>query len=71
MKTIYNFHIDRGADMRSRLCLGVLGLCAYLLSPVYSYAQSTPADFYKGKDIHFLISHPAGGGYDMRVICSA
>ena len=27
-------------------------------------AQS-PADFYKGKDVKMLISHPAGGGYDV------
>jgi tripartite-type tricarboxylate transporter receptor subunit TctC len=25
----------------------------------------TPAEFYKGKEIRMLISHPAGGGYDL------
>ena len=25
----------------------------------------TPAEFYKGKDIKMLISHPPGGGYDV------
>lgn len=35
-----------------------------LASSVAGFAQS-PADFYKGKDVHLLISHPAGGGMDV------
>ncbi|MDB5594058.1 MAG: tripartite tricarboxylate transporter family receptor [Hyphomicrobiales bacterium] len=26
--------------------------------------SETPAEFYRGKDVRLLISHPAGGGYD-------
>ena len=30
-----------------------------------AFAQQSPAEFYKGKDIKMLISHPPGGGYDV------
>lgn len=38
---------------------------ALALSLTHAQAQTPPAaDFFKGKDIHMLISHPAGGGMD-------
>ncbi len=46
-----------------RLC-GLLIPAALLSLPQPVQAQ-TPAGFYRGRDVHVLISHPPGGGYDV------
>ena len=44
--------------------LVTLAFAAALFGGTTASAQS-PAEFYKGKEIRMLISHPAGGGYDL------
>jgi tripartite-type tricarboxylate transporter receptor subunit TctC len=43
--------------------LAAIAAVALALAPATATAQ-TPAEFYKGKQITLLVSHPAGGGYD-------
>lgn len=40
------------------------GTLACLLSCAGTAQAQTPAEFYKGRDIRLLVSHPPGGGYD-------
>src|SRR5665647_393201 len=40
-------------------------LLAVTLSLTAVARAETPAEFYKGKDVRMLISHPPGGGYDI------
>jgi tripartite-type tricarboxylate transporter receptor subunit TctC len=40
-------------------------LLAVTLSLTTAARAETPAEFYKGKDVRMLISHPPGGGYDI------
>lgn len=51
--------------MQVRLRLRLALLLAPLAAPVFAHAEDNPADFYKGKEIRMLISHPPGGGYDV------
>jgi tripartite-type tricarboxylate transporter receptor subunit TctC len=46
--------------MRSAGAVAIVGL---LLS-AWGAAAQTPAEFYKGRQLTLLVSHPAGGGYD-------
>jgi tripartite-type tricarboxylate transporter receptor subunit TctC len=41
-----------------------LAVAAALLAPATAALAQTPAEFYKGREIRLLVSHPPGGGYD-------
>lgn len=47
---------------RSAITFGILGLSA--VTAVASAAASTPAEFYKGKQLHLIVGSDPGGGYD-------
>ena len=50
--------------LRGRRLLVMLAVGAGLTAGTPASAQN-PAEFYKNKEIRMLISHPAGGGYDL------
>lgn len=45
--------------------LGYVGAAGLLTASGAALAQSSPADFYKGKQMKFIIRSDAGGGYDL------
>lgn len=49
---------------RGTAVLAALNLVVHLAAALPASAE-TVADFYKGKDVRMLISHPPGGGYDI------
>lgn len=51
--------------MRIKLRLRLALLLASALSASAAVAKDDVADFYKGKEVRMLISHPPGGGYDV------
>lgn len=50
--------------MRSTVACGAIMAALAALGSVHPAMAQTPAEFYKGKQLTLLISHPAGGGYD-------
>jgi tripartite-type tricarboxylate transporter receptor subunit TctC len=50
--------------LRGQRLLVMLAIAAALIGGTAASAQD-PAEFYKNKEIRMLISHPAGGGYDL------
>jgi tripartite-type tricarboxylate transporter receptor subunit TctC len=50
--------------LRGKRLLVTLAVVAVLVGGSAASAQN-PAEFYKNKEIRMLISHPAGGGYDL------
>jgi tripartite-type tricarboxylate transporter receptor subunit TctC len=49
--------------MSNRVAVGGVAACL-LLGAVTAAQAQTPAEFYKGRDLRLLVSHPPGGGYD-------
>lgn len=47
-------------ELRLALCTAVVGIAA-----ANGVQAQTPAEFYKGRDVRLLISHPPGGGFDI------
>jgi tripartite-type tricarboxylate transporter receptor subunit TctC len=50
--------------MTMKVVRGAIAAAVFAVAPAASWAQ-TPAEFYKGKTVDFMVGYSAGGGYDV------